>query len=93
MKNKTNPHIGSDFNEFMEAKAREEIIEDAVFGQPDADGWYEWHGAEDYRPAGKVDVLLRDCDGDVHTWDADSIRWAHCLTAPEGDVMKWRPAQ
>lgn len=62
------------------------------FGPRDADGWYTWNGDDTMRPAGRVDVMLRDCE-DVHTWDADSIRWKFAKTDPDGDVVKWRPAQ
>lgn len=62
------------------------------FGPRDADGWYAWNGDDTIRPAGRVDVILRDCKG-VHTWDADSIRWTFAKTNTDGDVIKWRPAQ
>lgn len=62
------------------------------FGPRDADGWYAWNGGDTMRPAGRVDVILRDCE-DIHTWDAGSIRWKFSKTDPEGDVVKWRPAQ
>ena len=62
------------------------------FGPRDADGWYAWNGGDTMLPAGRVDVILRDCE-DIHTWDAGNIRWKFSKTDPEGDVVKWRPAQ
>lgn len=60
------------------------------FGTPDADGWYEWKGDDMIRPAGMVEVILRDKTKN-QPWPAEKYSWKHW---PQGsDIVKWRPAQ
>lgn len=59
------------------------------YGPRDAEGWYAWSGDETMRPAGLVEVELRD--GSTGVDRADIWVWGHCCG--EGDIVKWRPAQ
>jgi len=58
------------------------------FGQRDADGWYTWNGDDTMRPAGIVEVTMRD--GWTGPGVAEAIRWEH--RGDDSDVTKWRQA-
>lgn len=60
------------------------------YGLRDVEGWYSWNGDAALRPAGKVEVELRD--GSVPSLrGADCFDWTHGPDA--ADIVKWRPAQ
>lgn len=63
------------------------------YGPRDAEGWYAWNGDETMRPAGKVQVVIRDPSlSDSKTVrDAEALSWWHGPYAT--DIVKWRPAQ
>ncbi|AXF51935.1 MAG: hypothetical protein [Caudoviricetes sp.] len=61
------------------------------YGPRDAEGWYAWSGDETMRPAGDVQVVLRDGTVNDGRYPAEKYAWRHGNFA--SDIVKWRPAQ
>lgn len=79
---------------FIGAELKGEMIplekpEQDPYGPRDAEGWYAWKGDETMRPAGRVEIVLRD--GMPGSCSAESLSWGHGLGG--ADIVKWRPAQ
>lgn len=67
-----------------------EPLSDDPYGPRDAEGWYTWNGDETMRPAGNVDVEVRDGVRSLRR-SAEQFEWAHC--GHSTDIVKWRPGQ
>ena len=65
------------------------ISEADPYGPRDAEGWYTWNGDETMRPAGEVEIQIRD--GGDNEGAADQFDWRHRKSTH--DIVKWRPAQ
>lgn len=62
----------------------------AATPEPTDEGWIEHRGEKPY-PEGAVDVELRG-GSQCHGENSDEWVWTHDPDAPEGDIVKWRPA-